>query len=239
MPVHSSIVFLPALQWNRDRFLLSNGHGCALQYILLHLSGFGLTMDDLKNFRQLDSLTPGHPEVHITPGVEVTTGPLGQGIGNAVGMAIAESHLAAVYNKPGLELFNNYTYAFCGDGCMQEGVASEAASLAGHLQLKNLIIIYDDNKITIDGPTNLSFSEDVPMRFRAYGFNTITVEKGDDDVAGLVAAIESAKKSDKPTLISVKTTIGFGSSKAGTGKVPTRAHTHARLSLVDGAPSEC
>jgi transketolase len=128
--------------WNRDRFLLSNGHGCALQYILLHLSGFKVSMDDLKNFRQIDSITPGHPEVHVTPGIEVTTGPLGQGIGNAVGMAMAQAHLQAVYgNKAGFEgLFDNHTFVFCGDGCMQEGVASEAASLAGHLQLKNLIV---------------------------------------------------------------------------------------------------
>ena len=204
--------------WNRDRFLLSNGHGCALQYILLHLAGFKVSMEDLKSFRQIDSITPGHPEVHVTPGIEVTTGPLGQGIGNAVGMAIAESHLAAVYNKPGYEIFNNHTFVFCGDGCMQEGVACEAASLAGHLKLKNLIIMYDDNRISIDGATSLSFTEDVPARFRAYGFNTLTVENGDEDVAGMLAAIETAKKSDKPTLISVKTTIGFGSSKQGTAK---------------------
>jgi len=205
--------------WNRDRFVLSNGHGCTLQYILLHLSGFGVSMDDLKNFRQIDSITPGHPEVHITPGVEVTTGPLGQGIGNGVGMAMAQAHLQAVYAKEGFEgLFNNHTYVFCGDGCMQEGVASEAASLAGHLQLKNLVIIYDDNKISIDGPTNLSFNEDVPMRFRSYGFETLTVEKGDSDLDGLLAAIEKAKTHNKPTLISVRTTIGFGSSKQGTSK---------------------
>lgn len=137
--------------WNRDRFVLSNGHGCTLQYILLHLSGFKVSMDDLKNFRQIDSITPGHPEVHVTPGIEVTTGPLGQGVGNGVGMAIAQSHLAARYNKDGYSLFDNHTYVFCGDGCMQEGVACEAVSLAGHLKLKNLIIIYDDNKV---GGTN-------------------------------------------------------------------------------------
>jgi len=205
--------------WNRDRFLLSNGHGCALQYILLHLTGFGLTMEDLKNFRQVGSRTPGHPEVHITPGIEVTTGPLGQGVANGVGMAIAQEHLASKYNKDGFPLFDNHVFVFCGDGCMQEGVACEASSLAGHLRLKNLIIIYDDNEVSIDGPTSLSFSEDVPARFRAYGFNTLTVEKGDDDLAGLSKAIEEAKKSDRPTLISVKTTIGFGSSKQGTQKV--------------------
>lgn len=205
--------------WNRDRFLLSNGHGCALQYIMLHLGGYGVSLDDLKNFRQIDSITPGHPEVHVTPGIEVTTGPLGQGIGNAVGLALAQTHLNAVYSRPGFEgLFDNHTYVFCGDGCMQEGVASEAASLAGHLQLKNLIVIYDDNHISIDGPTSLSFSEDVPKRFQSYGFDTITVEKGDDDVAALQAALEQAKKNSKPTLISVHTTIGFGSSKQGTAK---------------------
>lgn len=204
--------------WNRDRFILSNGHGCALQYSLLHLSGFKVSMDDLKNFRQIGSNTPGHPEVHVTPGIEVTTGPLGQGVANAVGMAIAQSHLAAVYNKPGYELFNNHTYVFCGDGCMQEGVCCEAVSLAGHLKLKNLIVIYDDNKISIDGPTSMSFSEDVPARFRACGFNTILVENGDSDIVGLTAAIEEAKKSEKPTLISVRTTIGYGSTKQGTSK---------------------
>lgn len=213
--------------WNRDRFVLSNGHGCALQYTLLHLSGFKVSLKDLENFRQVDSITPGHPEVHVTPGVEVTTGPLGQGVANGVGMAIAQAHLAAKYNKADMQLFSNHVFVFAGDGCMQEGVACEAVSLAGHLKLKNLIIIYDDNHISIDGPTSLSFSEDVPARFRAYGFNTLTVEKGDDDLAGIQAAIETAKTSDRPTLISLRTTIGFGSSKQGTAK------THGEALGVD------
>lgn len=133
---------------NRDRFLLSNGHGCALQYILLHLSGYKVKLDDLKQFRQIDSLTPGHPEAHVTPGVEVTTGPLGQGVANSVGLALAESNLAAIYNRDGFKLFDNYTYAFVGDGCLQEGIGSEAASLAGHWKLNKLIWIYDDNKVS-------------------------------------------------------------------------------------------
>ena len=165
------------------------------------------------------SSTAGHPESHY-PGIEVTTGPLGQGIANAVGLAAAQEHLAKVYNREGLELFNNFTYAFCGDGCLMEGVASEAASLAGHLALGRLIVLYDDNKISIDGSTALAFTEDVPARFRAYGWETLTVEKGDDDFEGIAAAIRQAQKStDRPTLISVKTTIGMGSSKQGTEKV--------------------
>jgi len=197
--------------------VLSNGHGCALLYIMLHLTGYPMSMDDLKKFRQLDSITPGHPEAHMTPGVEVSTGPLGQGISNAVGMALCESHLAATYNKPDFPLFNNYTYVFCGDGCLQEGISSEACSLAGHLGLNKLIVMYDDNGITIDGETHLSFTENVPKRFEAYGWNTITVEKGNDDLAAIEAAIRKAQESkDKPTIISIKTTIGFGASKQGT-----------------------
>jgi transketolase len=153
----------------------------------------------------------------MTPGIEVSTGPLGQGISNAVGMALAQNHLAATFNKTDFPLFDNYTYVFCGDGCMQEGISSEACSLAGHLGLNKLIVMYDDNKITIDGETHLSFTEDVPKRFQAYGWNTITVQHGDTDLAGIEAAIREAKKStDKPTLISIKTTIGFGSGKQGT-----------------------
>ena len=206
--------------WNRDRFLLSNGHGCCLQYALLHLAGYNLPLDELKRFRQIDSKTPGHPEANHTDGVEVTTGPLGQGVANAVGLALAESHMAATYNKPGLELFNNFTYVFAGDGCMQEGVASEAASLAGHWGLGKLILIYDDNKIQIDGPTSLAFTEDVHARFEAYGWHTVSVKDGDHDLAGLEAAIKQAQQvTDKPSLISVHTTIGFGSKKQGTEKV--------------------
>jgi len=202
---------------NRDRFVLSNGHGCALQYILLHLLGYKVTMDDLKAFRTVDSITPGHPEVGITDGIEVTTGPLGQGISNAVGLAIAQAHFAATFNKPDIELINNYTYCFLGDGCLQEGVASEACSLAGHLQLGRLIAVYDDYKITIDGDTAVSFTEDVEMRFKSYGWQVLHVENGDSDLAAMYSAIEEGKKElNKPTIINLKTTIGFGSKLQGT-----------------------
>ncbi|KAF5860423.1 Transketolase [Aspergillus alliaceus] len=205
---------------NRDRFVLSNGHGCMLQYALLHLFGYKLTLDDLKNFRQLDSITPGHPEAHDTPGVEVTTGPLGQGFSNAVGLAIAQAHTAAVFNKPGYDLINNYTYTFFGDGCAMEGVASEAASLAGHLKLGNLIAIYDDNHISIDGDTKCAFTEDVMKRFESYGWHHIWVKDGDNDLEGIEAAIKEAREvKDKPTVIRLTTTIGFGSKLQGTGGV--------------------
>jgi len=205
---------------NRDRFVLSNGHGCMLQYALLHLFGYEVSMDDLKHFRHVDSITPGHPESHDTPGVEVTTGPLGQGISNAVGLAIAQAHTAAVFNKPGFELANNHTYCFFGDGCAQEGVASEAASIAGHLKLGNLICIYDDNHISIDGDTKVSFTEDVMKRFEAYGWHTQWVKDGDHDLEGIEAAIAKAKEvKDKPSMIKLTTTIGFGSKLEGTGGV--------------------
>ncbi|KAK3828536.1 MAG: transketolase [Benniella sp.] len=205
---------------NRDRFVLSNGHACALQYILLHLMGYNLTIDDLKSFRQLHSKTPGHPESHITEGIEVTTGPLGQGFANAVGLAIAEAHMAATFNKPGYELFNNYTFMITGDGCLQEGVSCEAASLAGHLQLGKLIALYDDNHISIDGDTEVSFTEDVVKRFEAYGWHVIVVKDGNSDLESIASAIEEAKKvTDKPSLIKVFTTIGFGSLLQGTEKV--------------------
>lgn len=208
--------------YQRDRFVLSNGHACALLYSMLHLTGYEeFTLDELKRFRQVGSKTPGHPENHIVKGgVEVTTGPLGQGFANAVGLAIGEAHLAANFNKPGFPIFDNYTYVFCGDGCLQEGVCAEAASVAGHLGLGKLIVIYDDNKVTIDGETSLSFSEDVPKRFQGYGWHTLVVEKGDEDLAGIEKAIREAQKvTDRPSIISVKTTIGFGSSKQGTEKV--------------------
>ncbi|KAJ5314373.1 Prohibitin-1 [Penicillium atrosanguineum] len=205
---------------NRDRFVLSNGHGCMLQYALLHLFGYKLSMDDLKNFRQLDSITPGHPEAHDTPGIEVTTGPLGQGFANAVGLAIAQAHTAGVFNKPGYELVNNHTYTFFGDGCAMEGIASEAASMAGHLQLGNLIAIYDDNHISIDGDTKCAFTEDVMKRFEAYGWHTEWVKDGDNDLAGIEAAIRKCQQvTDKPSVIKLTTTIGFGSKLAGTGGV--------------------
>jgi len=208
--------------FNRDRWVLSNGHGCALQYIFLHLNGYEkVTMDELRKFRQLDSKTPGHPENFITPGVEVTTGPLGQGVGNAVGLAMARVHLAAVYNKPDFPIFDNWTYVYAGDGCMQEGVTSEAASLAGHLQIPHLICVYDDNHVSIDGDTELSFSEDVPKRFEAYGWHTIVVKNGDADLEAMDAALAEAKKvgERKPVFISLRTTIGFGASKQGTEAV--------------------
>ncbi|KXT10425.1 hypothetical protein AC579_7880 [Pseudocercospora musae] len=205
---------------NRDRFVLSNGHGCMLQYALLHLFGYDLSIDDLKQFRQVDSKTPGHPESHDTPGIEVTTGPLGQGFTNAVGLAIAQAHTAAVFNRPGYELVNNHTYTFFGDGCAMEGVASEAASTAGHLQLGNLIAIYDDNHISIDGDTKCAFTEDVSKRFEAYGWHVQWVKDGDNDLEAIEAAIKKAKEvKDKPSMIRLTTTIGFGSKLQGTGGV--------------------
>ncbi|KAG0353757.1 Transketolase [Podila minutissima] len=223
---------------NRDRFVLSNGHACALQYILLHLMGYPTTMDDLKNFRQLGSNTPGHPESHMTVGIEVTTGPLGQGFANAVGLAIGEAHMAATFNKPGFELFNNYTFMITGDGCLQEGVASEAASLAGHLQLGKLIALYDDNHITIDGDTEVSFTEDVVKRFESYGWHVIVVKDGNNDLEAMANAIEEAKKvTDKPSLIKIFTTIGFGSLMAGTEKVhgsPLKADDIVQLKKAMG-----
>ncbi|KAI9137238.1 Transketolase, thiamine diphosphate binding domain-containing protein [Paraphysoderma sedebokerense] len=205
---------------SRDRFVLSNGHACVLQYILLHLCGYGVTMEDLKSFRQLDSKTPGHPECFLTPGIEVSTGPLGQGIANAVGLAMAEAHMAATFNRDNFNVIDNFTYVILGDGCLQEGVHAEAVSLAGHLKLGKLIALYDDNQITIDGDTALGFTEDVCKRFEAYGWHTSVVSDGNSNLASLAAAIEEAKNvKDKPSLIKIRTTIGFGSSKAGTDKV--------------------
>lgn len=205
---------------NRDRFILSNGHSCALQYCMLHLTGYELTMGDLKQFRQLNSLTPGHPEIGITPGIECTTGPLGQGIANAVGIAIATKHASATFNKPGFEVINHKIVAICGDGCLQEGVSAEAVSLAGHLKLDNLIIIYDDNNITIDGETKLSFSENVPMRFRSYGWNTLTVSDGNEDFNSINSALNLARSTTgKPTLISCKTIIGYKTLRENTSSV--------------------
>ncbi|CAE7538302.1 tkt [Symbiodinium sp. KB8] len=205
---------------NRDRFVLSSGHGCMLQYSLLHLAGYdSVAMDDLKQFRQWGSKTPGHPENFETDGIEVTTGPLGMGISNAVGLAAAEAHMAATYNKPDFTLIDHYTYTIAGDGCMQEGISHEACAYAGHLGLGKLIAFYDDNGITIDGHTDLSFTEDVGKRFEAYGWQVITVSDGDKDVGAIRKAIAEAKAcTDKPTLIKVKTTIGFGS--------PNKADSH-------------
>lgn len=203
--------------FNRDRFVLSAGHGSALLYSLLHLSGYDVTLEDLKNFRQWQSKTPGHPEYGHTPGVDATTGPLGQGVPMAVGMAMAERHLAARYNQKGYDLINHFSYSLCGDGDLMEGVSGEAASLAGHLKLGRLIVLYDSNDISLDGKLNLSFSEDVKKRFEAYGWQVLYVEDG-NDIAAIDAALTVAKKElNKPTLIEVKTVIGFGSpKKAGT-----------------------
>ncbi|KAH6899745.1 Transketolase, thiamine diphosphate binding domain-containing protein [Thelonectria olida] len=202
---------------NRDRFVLSNGHGCMLQYALLHLFGYDLSLDDLKAFRRVDSRTPGHPEAHDTPGIEVTTGPLGQGICNAVGLAIAQAHTAACFNKPDFDLINNYTYCFLGDGCLMEGVSSEASSLAGHLQLGNLIAVWDDNHISIDGNTNVAFTEDVHKRYEAYGWHVVVVDDGDSDLEAIEKALREAQSvTDKPSLIKLKTTIGYGSLNQGT-----------------------
>jgi transketolase len=194
---------------NRDRFILSGGHGSMLLYSLLHLTGFDLPLEELKNFRQWGSRTPGHPEVGLTPGVEVTTGPLGQGLANGVGMAIAESHLAAEFNLPGKNLVDHYTYAIVTDGDLQEGVASEAASLAGHLKLGKLIYLYDDNRITIDGSTDLSFTEDRGARFESYGWQVLKVADG-NDVEAIDHAIQQAKKDPRPSLIICRTHIGYG-----------------------------
>lgn len=209
--------------FNRDRFVLSAGHGSAMLYSLLHLAGFDVSIDDMKDFRQLGSNTPGHPEVLDTDGVEATTGPLGQGFANAVGMAMAEAHLAATYNKEHYPLVDHYTYALVSDGDLQEGISHEAASLAGHLGLGKLVLIYDSNDIQLDGPTDKAFSEDIQKRFEAYGWDYALVEDG-NDLEAMHTAIEKAKTvTNKPSLIEIKTEIGYGSANAGT-------------SLVHGAP---
>ncbi len=199
---------------NRDRFVLSSGHGSMLMYSLLHLFGYGLTIEDLKQFRQFGSLTPGHPEYGHTRGVETTTGPLGQGIANAVGMAMAEKHLAAKFNREGFPVVDHYTWCILGDGCMMEGISHEACSLAGTLGLNKLIAVYDDNEISIEGNTDIAFREDVPARFRAYGWNVIDVKEG-NCYKQVDAALKLAKKSDKPTLVVTHTAIGYGSPKQG------------------------
>jgi transketolase len=203
---------------NRDRFLLSAGHGSMLLYSLLHLTGYDLPMEELQRFRQYGSKTPGHPEYGLTPGVEITTGPLGQGFANGVGMAMGAAHLAAIFNKPNNEVIDHFVYAIVSDGDLMEGVASEAASLAGHLKLGKLIYLYDDNHVTIEGFTSLAFSENVPKRFEAYGWHTMTVNDG-NNLDEIDAAIREAQAvTDKPSLISVKTIIGFGMPTQGTRK---------------------
>jgi transketolase len=253
--------------FNRDRFVLSAGHGCMLLYALLHLSGYdSVTIEDIKQFRQWGSRTPGHPETFETPGVEVTTGPLGAGISNAVGLAIAEAHLAAKFNKPDCTLVDHYTYVIMGDGCNQEGISSEACSLAGHLGLGKLIALYDDNHITIDGNTEVSFTEDVLKRYEAYGWHVQHVQEGNTDVEAIAKAIKAAKAvSDRPSIIKVTTTIGYGSpNKSNTAgvhgaplgeeeaqltrqalgweygpfEVPQEAYDHWRQALTRGAEAE-
>jgi transketolase len=195
---------------DRDRFVLSAGHASMLLYSLLHLTGYAVRLEDLESFRQWGSITPGHPEYGLTPGVEATTGPLGQGVANAVGMAIAERRLRAEFDRPGHDIVDHWTYGICSDGDLQEGIASEAASLAGHLRLGRLILLYDDNHIQLDGPTAMAFSEDVPARFDAYGWHTQRVADGNDTEA-IAAAIERAREDPRPSLIAVRTHIGFGS----------------------------
>ncbi len=202
---------------NRDRFILSAGHGSMLLYALLHLTGYNLSLDDIKNFRQWGSPTAGHPEYHWASGIETTTGPLGQGFANGVGMAMAEAFLAATFNRPGFPIVDHYTYVLASDGDLMEGVASEAASLAGHLKLSKLIVLYDDNKTTLSAPTDQTFTEDVQKRFEAYGWQTLSVKDG-NNVEEVATAIETAKaQHDRPTLIAIRTIIGYGSPhKAGT-----------------------
>ncbi|WP_013321191.1 transketolase [Gloeothece verrucosa] len=211
---------------NRDRFVLSAGHGCMLQYALLYLTGYdSVSIEDIKQFRQWESKTPGHPENFMTDGVEVTTGPLGQGIANGVGLALAEAHLAAVFNKPDAKIIDHYTYVILGDGCNMEGISGEACSLAGHWGLGKLIALYDDNHISIDGHTDISFTEDVGKRYEAYGWHVQHVPGGNTDLDAIAKAIEAAKAvTDKPSLIKVTTTIGYGS--------PNKADTHD----VHGSP---
>jgi transketolase len=209
--------------FNRDRFLLSAGHGSLLLYSLLHLTGYDLSLDEIKNFRQLHSKTPGHPENVLTPGVEITTGPLGQGFANGVGMGIAQKHLEALFNRDGFPVIDHFVYCICSDGDLMEGVSYESASLAGHLKLDNLIYLYDDNQVTIDGPTSLAFSEDVTKRFNAAGWEVSVVEDG-NDLGAIEFAIAAAQRSTgKPKLIRIKTIIGFGMPKQGTNK----AHSDA------------
>lgn len=218
---------------NRDRFILSAGHGSMLLYSLLNLYGYGLKIEDLENFRQFDSLTPGHPEYMHTKGVEASTGPLGQGIAMGVGMAIAERHLSALFNKDDNKLIDHMTYILCGDGCLQEGISNEASSLAGTLKLNKLVVLYDSNNITIEGDTGVAFTENVRARYEALGWNTLYVEDGNDIEAISNAIAEAKKSSDKPTLIEIKTKIGFGATgkegTAGAHGAPLGAESLAAL----------
>lgn len=218
---------------NRDRFILSAGHGSMLLYSLLNLYGYGLKIEDLENFRQFDSLTPGHPEYMHTKGVEASTGPLGQGIAMGVGMAIAERHLAALFNKDDNKLIDHMTYILCGDGCLQEGISNEASSIAGTLKLNKLVVLYDSNNITIEGDTEVAFTENVRARYEALGWNTLYVEDGNDIEAISKAIAEAKKSTDKPTLIEIKTKIGYGATgkegTAGAHGAPLGAESLAAL----------
>jgi len=196
---------------DRDRFVLSAGHGSMLLYSLLHVTGYDLSLEQLKQFRQWGSITPGHPERGLTPGVETTTGPLGQGFGNGVGMAMAEAHLAARYNRPGFDIVNHFTYGLVSDGDLMEGVASEAASLAGHLQLGKLIYLYDDNRITLSASTGITFTEDRARRFEAYGWHTQSVDDGNDLAAIERALCNARAEIRRPSLILIRTHLGYGS----------------------------
>ena len=226
---------------NRDRFVLSGGHGSTLLYSLLHLFGYGLTLDDLKNFRQWGSKTPGHPEYGVTTGVEASTGPLGAGMAMAVGMAMAETHLAAKFNKEGYPVVDHYTYVLGGDGCMMEGINYEAFSLAGTLKLNKLIVLYDSNKISIEGNTDIAFTEDVPARFKAMGFKVLEVKDG-NDISEIGKAIEEAKEDkESPSFIKINTKIGFGSPKEGSADVhgaPLGADNIIAMKKTLGWPSE-
>jgi transketolase len=217
---HLNVNPATSLDWpNRDRFILSAGHGSAMLYSLLHLAGYQVTIDDLKNFRQWESKTPGHPEYQHTDGVEATSGPLGQGISTSVGMAMAEAHLAATYNRDSFNVMDHYTYALCGDGDLMEGVSAEASSMAGHMKLGKLIVLYDSNDISLDGPTSKAFTENVGARYEAYGWQHILVKDG-NDLEAISKAIDEAKaETEKPSLIEIKTVIGFGSPKEGTSAV--------------------
>tara|TARA_A100001015_G_C15014864_1_gene724980 strand:- start:388 stop:2370 length:1983 start_codon:yes stop_codon:yes gene_type:complete len=206
------------LWFNRDRFILSNGHGCSLLYSMLHLCGYKISLDDLKNFRKINSITPGHPEINPELGIEVTTGPLGQGFANGVGMAIASKHLGSIYNKENFEIVNNKVFVMCGDGCLMEGITNEAASLAGHLKLNNLIVLYDDNEITIDGKTNLTFTENTGDKFKALGWHVEFIMDGNKDLEEIKSKLALINCVDKPLLLCVKTSIGYGSDKENSEK---------------------
>lgn len=227
--------FAPSKPWaNRDRFVLSAGHASALQYTMLHLCGYIPSMEEMKTFRQAGSILPGHPEFGMTNGIEATTGPLGQGFANGVGMAIAEAHMAARFNREGFPLFDYYTYVVAGDGCLMEGVTSEAASLAGHLQLHKLIVFYDDNETTIDGKTDIAFSEDVGSRFQAYGWNVLRIDNGDTcDATVYERAVQEAQsQKSKPTLVMMKTTIGSGAGPGIEGQPKAHGGKFANLSSL-------